>query len=73
MLRTPFWRVAYLVLAAADFAYFLYSHRLPHAVGSCVFLVLAIGWNLWFGRLAKENEVTRLNLVASADLNHGKR
>jgi len=64
--------IAYVVLATVDFLYFLYSRRLSSGIAAGVFLFLAIGWNRWFGRLAKENEVTRLNLGAPTESNHGR-
>jgi membrane protein implicated in regulation of membrane protease activity len=63
--------IAYVVLGAADFAYFLHSPRLSNGLAACVFLFLAVGWNRWFRRLDKENEVTRLNLGAPTKPNHG--
>jgi hypothetical protein len=62
---------AYVFLAAADFLYFLYSRRLSSALSTFAFVFLAVGWNWWFGRLAKENEVTKLNLGAPTESNHG--
>jgi len=63
--------VAYVVLAVVDFLYFLYSRSLSSGISVCVFVFLTIGWNQWFGRLAKENEVTKLNLSAPTESNHG--
>jgi len=63
--------VAYVVLAAVDFGYFLYSPRFSTGLSVCVFVFLAVGWNRWFHRLDKENEVTRLNLGAPTKPNHG--
>jgi hypothetical protein len=68
-----FFVVAYVVLAVVDVLYFLYSRSLSSGLSVCVFVLVAIGWNWWFGRLAKENEVTKLNLSAPAESNHGKR
>ena len=60
-----FWVLAYFLLAAMDFLYFLYSHHLSHAIGACVFVFVAISWDWWFRRLAKENELTKLGLNAT--------
>ncbi len=68
-----FFVLAYVILAAVDFLYFLYSRSLSSGLSACVFVLVAIGWNWWFGRLAKENEVTKLNLSAPTESNHGKR
>jgi hypothetical protein len=65
--------IAYVVLGAIDFLYFLYSRNLSVGVTACIFVFLAIGWNWWFGRLAEENKVTKLNLDAPTESNHGKR
>ena len=68
-----FFVMAYVALAVIDFLYFLYSRRLSSGVAVCVFVFLAIGWNRWFGGLAEENTVTKLNLGAPIESNHGKR
>ena len=66
-----FFVVAYVILATVDFLYFLYSPGVSSGISTCVFVFLAVGWNWWFGRLAKENEVTKLNLGAPTESNHG--
>jgi hypothetical protein len=76
MRETPPFKVifvtAYVCLAAVDFLHFLYSRRLSSGLSICAFVFLAVGWNWWFDRLAKENRVTRLNLGAT-ESNHGQR
>jgi membrane protein implicated in regulation of membrane protease activity len=71
-LRRPrfFFVAAFVVLAAVDFSYFLYSWSLSSALAALVFVFLAVGWNWWFRRLAEEDRVTTLNLGTPRKLNH---
>ena len=56
------WIVAYFLLAATDFAYSLYSGRLSRWLTALLFVFVAIGWDWWFRRLSKENEIIKLGL-----------